>query len=60
MLGRVVKVRRELQQTVVDEKWDEWVERERYRVGEAADACKTAVMDDGWFKRSEELLKLIQ
>jgi hypothetical protein len=60
MLARVVKVRRELQHTVVNEMWDEWVERERYRLGDAAEACKTAVMDDGWFKRSEELLTLVQ
>ena len=60
MLARVVKVRREFQHTVVDEKWDEWVERERHHVGNAAEACKTAVMDDGWFKRSEDLLKLVQ
>jgi hypothetical protein len=60
MLAREVKVRRESQHTVVDEMWDEWVERERYRLGDAAEARKTAVMDDGWFKRSEKLLKLVQ
>jgi hypothetical protein len=59
MLGRLVEVRKELQKTVVDEKWDEWVERNWNRVGQGAAACKVNVMDDGLFKSAETLLSLV-
>jgi hypothetical protein len=44
---------------VVDKKWDVWLARERYRIGEGAAACKTAVMDDIWFQKAQDLLDFI-
>jgi hypothetical protein len=49
MLGRLVEVRRELQKTVVDEKWEAWVERGNNLVKGGSEACKAAVMDDRWY-----------
>lgn len=58
MLGRLVEVKRELQKTVVDEKWEAWVERGERRVKGGAEACKAAVMDDRWYSKAEALLGL--
>ena len=60
MLDRVVLVWKELQQTVVDEKWDIWVGGGDNRVQGGAGACKAAVMDDRWLVKVKELLKLVQ
>ena len=58
MLERLVKTKRELQKTVVDEKWEAWVMRGDQRVKAGAEACKAAVMDDRWFTAAETLVAL--
>ena len=59
MLGRLVDVKRELQQTVVDEKWEGWIERGDRRVKEGAETCKAAVMDDRWYTTVAQLMGLV-
>lgn len=59
MLGSLVKVKRELQQTVVDGKWEEWVERSDSQLKRDAQTCKALVMDDRWYTRAEDLLLLV-
>ena len=58
MLERLMKTKRELQKTVVDEKWEAWVERGDQRVKAGAQLCKDAVMDDRWFATAEPLVEL--
>ena len=58
MLESLVKTKRELQQTVVSEKWDAWVERGDNRVRGGAEACKAAVMDDRRFANAANLVDL--
>ena len=59
MLSRLVEVKRELQKTVVDEKWVAWVERGDRRVKAGAETCKAAVMDDRWYTKAVDLLSLV-
>lgn len=58
MLDSLVKCKRELQKTVVDEKWEAWMERSTAHTKKGAQTCKAAVMDDGWFSKAEELYRL--
>lgn len=60
MLESLVKCKRELQKTVVDEKWEAWVERGTTLVKGGARTCKAAVMDDRWFGKAEELCRLVR
>ena len=59
MLGRLVEVKRELQKTLVDKKWEAWVERGNNLVKGGAEACKAAVMDDRWYTKAEVLLLIV-
>ena len=58
MMESLVKGKRELQQTVVDEKWEAWVERGDQRVKGGAETCKAAVMDDKWYTNAGILVAL--
>ena len=58
MLDSLVKCKRELQKTVVDEKWEAWMERSATQLKKGAQTCKAAVMDDVWFSKAEELYRL--
>lgn len=58
MLGRLVEVKRELQKTVVDEKWEVWVERGDNKLKAGAETCKAAVMDDRCYTKAADLLSL--
>ena len=60
MLGRLVEVRKDLEQAVLSSKWESWVERDARRVGTAAALCKALVMDDGFFAKAQRLLDLVR
>lgn len=60
MLYSLVRCKRELQKTVVDEKWEAWVQRSDNRLKGGAGTCKAAVMDDRWFTKAEELHRLVR
>ena len=60
MLDSLVRCKRELQKTVVDEKWEAWVKRSDIRLKGGAATCKAAVMDDRWFAKAEELHRLVR
>lgn len=60
MLGRLVEVRKDLEQAVLSSSWEGWVERDERRVGTGAALCKALVMDDGFFAKAQRLLDLVR